>query len=96
MDNPSSRLASLNRPSLLVRAARIGANNMNRECTLRRLMPGETLPAPGQAFDMLMKREADMDMTRREGGAAYSPARHLELLSALISEARIAGLRGAA
>ena len=96
MNDPESRLAALSRPSLLVRAARIGANDLNRARSLRRLMPGEATPAPGQAFDILLKREAEMNDIRIEGGAAYSPARHVELLSALISEARIASLRNAA
>ncbi|MCG6884576.1 MAG: DUF6477 family protein [Silicimonas sp.] len=96
MTAQESRLSGLNRPAMLVRAARIGANELNRERSLRRLFPGEIVPAPGQAFEILLKREAEMNDIRLEGSAAYSPARHVELLSALIGEARIAGLRRAA
>ena len=96
MSDPMSRLASLSRPRLLVRAAKFGIAEFNRNRALRRLMPGEAPPAPGQAFEMLWEREDAMDTARREGTAHYSPARHIELLAALIHEARIAERRIAA
>ena len=96
MNDPMQRLEQLSRPKLLVRAARIGVTTLNRKSAMRRLMPGEATPPPGQAFDVLLQREEAMDFARREGGAAYSAARHVELLSALIHEARLAGLRRAA
>lgn len=96
MTDPISRLASLSRPRLLVRAAKFGMAEFNRSRSLRRLMPGETLPAPGTAFELLWERESAMDTARREGLANYSPARHIELLAALIHEARIADHRIAA
>ncbi|MEM9425921.1 MAG: DUF6477 family protein [Pseudomonadota bacterium] len=91
-----SRLSALSRPRILVRAARFGTTDFNRDRSLRRMMEGGTVPAPGQAFDQLLEREASMDEARRSGGAAYSPARHVELLSALINEARLAEARVAA
>lgn len=96
MTDPIARLATLSRPNLLVRAARFGMRDFNRTRSLRRLMPGETPPAPGQAFEALLEREAMMDEARRAGGAGYSPARHIEVLAALINEAQIAGHRLAA
>ena len=96
MTDPMSRLAALSRPRLLVRAARFGMAEFNRSRSLRRLLPGEATPAPGQAFEALLKRESDMDAARREGIAAYSPALHIEMLAALMHEARIAGHRMAA
>lgn len=94
--NPTAQLATLNRPQLLVRAARIGLAEFNRERTLKRIFQGETHPSPGRAFEALLTREDAMDCLRREGGAAYSPAKHVELLTALISEARLAEFRKAA
>lgn len=91
-----SRLAQLSRPRLLVRAARLGLAEFNRERALRRMMGAEAVPAPGHAFENLFDREAAMDEARRVFGAAYSPARHVELLAALIHEAQIADLRVAA
>ena len=90
MHNPLSRLSTLNRPRILVRAARIGVADYNRGRSLKRLLPGEAVPSPGLAFDTLLEREAALDAVRREGGASYSAARHVELLSALIDEARLA------
>ena len=96
MSDPMVQLNALSRPRLLVRAARIGLAEFNRDKSLRRLMPGETPPPPGQAFDVLYDRERVMDIARRDGGATYSVARHVELLAALIHEARLANLRMAA
>jgi len=96
MPSHLSRLADLTRPRLLVRAARHRTVDFNRERTLRRILQGETVPAPGQAFEILMAREDAMNEARCEGGAAYSPARHVELLAAVIHEAQIAELRIAA
>lgn len=93
MNDPISHLASLSRPRLLVRAAKHGMTEFNRSRSLRRIMPGEATPAPGKAFEILLAREDDMNTARREGTAGYSPARHIELLAALIHEARIADCR---
>lgn len=96
MQNPISRLSSLNRPRILVRAARFGIAEYNRGRSLKRLLPGGDVPSPGLAFDALFEREAALEAARREGGASYSAARHVELLAALINEARLAESRMAA
>lgn len=96
MTHPIDCLAKLNRPRLLVRAARIGIAEFNRDRSLRRLLPGEHPPAPGHGFEALLAREAAMNDARREGGTAYSAARHVEVLTALICEARLADYRKAA
>lgn len=90
------RLTALTRPRILVRAARLGTAEFNRERCLRRVMQGAAVPAPGQAFDQLLEHEAAMNEARREGSAAYSAARHVEVLAALICEARLAETRNAA
>ena len=96
MPSHLSRLNALTRPQLLVRAARHRAIDFSRERAMRRLLQGAPVPAPGQAFDTLFEMEHAMNAARSEGGAAYSPARHVELLAALIHEAQIAELRVAA
>lgn len=96
MHSPMSRLATLSRPRLLVRAARFGITEFHRERSLRRIFRDEQVPPPGQAFEQLFVREAEMDEMRQVGEAGYSPARHVELLAALIHEAQIADCRLAA
>lgn len=94
--DPMSFLGNLHRPGLLVRAARHGLGGYQRRNSLRRILPGENLPSPGRAFDRLVEREADIDQSRRDGVAAYSAARHVEILTALLDEARILERRDAA
>ena len=90
MSTPQQLLQSLNRPQLLVRAARVWVPDYNRERSMRRIFPGVVPPAPGRGFDALMELEKAMDMLRREEAASYSSARHIEILVALIVEARLA------
>lgn len=90
MRDPMEFLQSLRRPRLLVRAARHGLVDFNRDRCLRRLLPGEALPTPGRAFPRLAEREATIEESRIEGSASYSAARHVEILAALIVEARLA------
>ena len=82
-------LNTLRRPRLLVRAARFGLRDYKRERDLRRLVNSETLPSPVNAVPTLLAEEARLEATRRARDAAYSPARHVELLVALISEVRL-------
>ncbi|MBM9595538.1 DUF6477 family protein [Roseitranquillus sediminis] len=89
MTNLTGALNTLRRPRLLIRAARFGLRDYNRERDLKRLMKAETLPAPTRAISSLIAEEARIEETRRARDAAYSPARHVELLIALIAEARL-------
>ena len=89
MSDLIARLNTLRRPRLLVRAAHIGLEDYNRDRELKRLL---LQPAPAtcaSVFSQLMEREAVMDEARRTGGAAYSVSRHIEVLVALIVEARL-------
>lgn len=90
MNTPQQLLQSLNRPQLLVRAARVWLPDFNRERSMRRIFPGVTPPLPGRGFEALMAHENAIDAIRREGAASYSAARHIEVLVALIVEARLA------
>ena len=90
MIDPQTYLTSLRRPRLLVRAARLGLPEYSRARSMRRLLPGEPAPLPGQAFARLVEHEAALDQIRREGAASYSASRHVELLVALMDEARLA------
>ena len=80
-------LASLRRPRLLTHAARFGLGDYRRERDLRRLVrcgdsPEETVPT-------LLSVEERLEATRQAGDASYSVARHIEVLIALLAEARL-------
>lgn len=82
-------LNDLRRPRLLIRAARIGAQDYRRNPQLHRLLGYGTLPRPGAALIHLMEIEADLDEKRRLEDAAYSVSRHVEVLTAMMGEARL-------
>lgn len=89
MTEISNPLAQLRRPRLLIRAARFGLADYDRPRDLKRLMRLPQTPGPREALARLLEAEAGMEDTRKAGGAGYSPARHVELLIALIAEARL-------
>lgn len=89
MEDILTQVSRLKRPALLVRTARHGLEEYNRVVHLRRLLGGMTLPGPAQALFKLMELEAVCDAQRESRGAEYSVGRHVELMVALMSEARI-------
>jgi len=82
------KLHNLHRPRLLIRAARHGSMEYNRNRDLRRLLRSDPLPAPARAVHRLMDLEADLEVTRQQGDNAYSPSKHVAILSALMGEAQ--------
>jgi hypothetical protein len=88
MTDPLSLFAAIRRPRLMIRAARLGIAEYRRDRDLKRLL-GAT-PAPDRALPALLDAEALAEATRQTGDAAYSIARHVELLIALMAEARLA------
>lgn len=89
MLDPLTMLASLRRPRLLIRTARIGAQDYNRERHLQRLLGYGTHPRPAEALIRLIEKEREMDERRRAGDAGYSLPRHLDLLIAMMGEAQL-------
>jgi hypothetical protein len=89
MTDVMTRLAALRRPRLLIRAARIGLADYNRDRDLKRLTRCATPPSPQVAFDRLIDEETRMDEGRRTGQAGYCAIRHVDVLIALIAEARL-------
>lgn len=89
MTDPKTLLNSLRRPSLLIRAARFGLTDYCRERDLRRLTRGTALPSPDRAMGFLMSEEQALEQTRRTGDATYSVTRHIDVLIALMGEARL-------
>lgn len=84
-----SALATLRRPRLLVRAARFGLGDYRRERDLGRLLQGSRPDGSAAVLWRLMDLEERMEETRRSGSASYAVGRHIELLIALMAEARL-------
>jgi Family of unknown function (DUF6477) len=82
-------LSELRRPRLLVRAARHGLQDYRRERDLTRLVAAAPRQAPEATLDFLVETEERMEATRRAGDASYSIARHIEVLIAMMAEARL-------
>jgi len=83
-----SLLSKLKRPKLLVRAARYGIDDYRRETDLLRTLDKHTLPGPGDALMQLIGIEEEFNAQRINKDATYSIARHIDALTAIMSEAR--------
>jgi len=82
------RFQALHRPRLLIRAARFGLSDFRRERDLRRILR-DAAPPPGMAtLARLLDLDEAMEHERTAGAATYRPARHVEVLIALMAEAR--------
>jgi hypothetical protein len=82
-------VTGLRRPSLLIRAARLGMTEYNRSRDLRRLTRMTDAPAPDAALRVLIAEEERLEDIRRAGDASYSLGRHIELLIAMMAEIRL-------
>jgi hypothetical protein len=82
-------IRNLRRPKLLIRAAHFGLADYSRTRDLARLTGLGTVPSPERAVTRLLADETEADALRRNGDASYSLRRHIELLVALIAEARL-------
>lgn len=82
-----TRLSQMKRPKLLMKAARFALDGYDRKRALPRIL-GKTPTRHDHTIDELLLHEEQVESLRRSGGADYSPARHIELLTAIIAEAR--------
>jgi hypothetical protein len=82
-------LHALRRPALLMRAARIGAETYTRAAHLPRLLGYGVLPRHGSALMRLMELEADLNDQRLSGNTSYSLVKHVDVLIAMVGEARV-------
>jgi hypothetical protein len=89
MTDANTLLATLRRPSLLIRAARFGLTDYNRTRDLKRVMGAAHGLTPTRVIDGLIEKEAHFEETRKKGDATYSVARHIDVLIALMAEARL-------
>ena len=84
-----TRIATLKRPTLLARAARFGVDDYRRTIHLRRILQTDALPRHGQAIMQLLDIEVAMNELRIDHAASYRPARHVEVLIAIMGEAHL-------
>ncbi len=97
MQDILTMLKQLNRPRLLIRAARFGQKDYRRERDLRRILKTSAAPAgPGRAIVELIGVETQHEDKRKTGDASYSIARHIEVLIALMAEAKFLEARQSA
>ena len=79
----------LRRPRILIRAARMGVIDYRRQAHLPRILGYGHVPKSADALRRLLRLEQDLNVERRAGGSSYSIARHVDLLIAMMGEARL-------
>ena len=84
-----SHIARLQRPRLLIQTARLGLPDYRRERDLRRLIGTLSAPPPPVSVARLLQAEDEVEEVRRTGATGYNPIRHVDLLIALMAEARL-------
>ncbi len=84
-----SLVNALRRPRLLLRAAAHGLADYNRERMLKRLTRKPSVPGPKTAVLSLLSVEETLETARVSGDASYNVSRHVEVLIALLAEARL-------
>ncbi len=82
------------RPRLLLRTARFGLQEYRRECDLKRVLRLPAAPPPGPAtVRALIELEAQIEAHRLRPahgiGDTWRPARHVEVMIALMAEAQL-------
>ena len=95
MFNIINLLENLRRPKILVRAARLGLSDYNRETDLVRITRTSKTSSPAAIVDRLLSQEQNLEMARKTGDASYSVQRHIRVLTAVLAEAKLALKRNA-
>ena len=90
MFNIFDMLEKLHRPKILVRAARLGLPDYNRETDLHRISKTAKTFSPAAVIDRLLSQEETLELARKNGDASYSIHRHIRVLTAVLAEARLA------
>ena len=89
MQDVLTLMSHLNRPRLLVRAARMGAQDYRRDIHLPRLLGPGRLPRNRAAILLLSEQESELNAKRVAADASYSLQRHIDVLIAMVAEARL-------
>ena len=89
MNELLNTLNKIHRPRLLIQAARIGAATYSRELHLRRLFTPGRIPVNAQALERLMDMEDALNEDRLSNEASYCAVDHVDILIAMMGEARL-------
>lgn len=89
MHDALGHLATLRRPRILMRAARFAAETYRRDEALPRLLHLDTPPRTAEALMRLIGRGAELEAARQAGLATYAMQRHVDVLGAIVGEARL-------
>lgn len=89
MQDIFSILDGLKRPRLLIRAARAGCDDYRRDCHLHRHFGPGKLPRHGAAVLRLIEKESALNTARKQKATGYSLVAHVDVLIALMAEARL-------
>ncbi|WP_120501304.1 DUF6477 family protein [Roseovarius sp. EL26] len=89
MQNYAILLSNLKRPRTLIHAARIGVENYCRETHLARCITDIPLPTVDEATAQLLELEERANAQRLDDDMTYSVKHHVEILIALMGEARL-------
>ena len=81
-------LNALRRPGILVEAAACGTDSYERRRDLRRMLRTAIPRDPRAALSKLLPLEAALERRRVTRDKNYSVARHVDILIALLAEAR--------
>ncbi len=87
MSDFRTTVQQMQRPRMLIRAARMGLTDYKRERDLRRL--GHISLLPEQSVPHLLAEEGRIEEKRRKGEIGYSIAQHIDILIALMAEIRL-------
>lgn len=88
MNDIMTLLGTLRRPKLLIRAARHGVEGYNRDRDLRRILKSPEMPTARKAILRLIDEERELEHARSTGSAHYNVARHVDVMIAMMGEAR--------
>ncbi len=89
MQDVLTMMSKLTRPRLLFRAARIGADDYRRDKHLQRVLGYGRSLRNAEALLKLMEVEVGINQMRDDGDASYSLVQHVDILIAMMGEARI-------
>jgi Family of unknown function (DUF6477) len=87
MTDFTALVSNLRRPSMLIRAARLGMEDYRRDRDLRRFVDKPLRSE--ETVAKLLRTEAEFEQTRCCGALDYSFIKHIEVLIALLSEVKL-------